>query len=63
VQQVIRALAITAALFISACSMLNSLKPTNEQVRHDPQRTVYRSADGDTNEKVNLPPAQKVPGE
>ena len=59
-KQIAPVVAIVGTFFIAACSMF---APTNEQVRQEPSKTVYKPADDTINERPNLAPAQKVPGE
>lgn len=52
---------MVGVLLIGACSMVG---PGVEEVRKEPAKTVYRSADESTAEAPPVvPPKQKVPGE
>lgn len=52
--------AIAGSVLLGACGMFG---PMGEQVRDQPQKTVYKSADEADEESPNLAPVQKVPGE
>jgi hypothetical protein len=56
----IAAIALVGSIFFGACGILN---PTGEQVREQPQKTVYKAADETESDRPNLAPTQKVPGE
>jgi len=51
---------LAGSIFVGACGMF---KPTGEQVREQPSKTIYKAADETESERPNLTPAQKVPGE
>jgi hypothetical protein len=50
-------------MLFSGCTYLHSLKPSDEKVRQESNKTVYRSKEETPNERVNIAPSQKVPGE
>jgi len=58
----IAAIALVGPMFFGACGLIG---PAGEQVREQPQKTVYKAADEAETEgdRPNLPPVQKVPGE
>jgi len=58
----IAAVALVGPMFFGACGLMG---PAGEQVREQPQKTVYKAADEaeSQGERPNLPPVQKVPGE
>src|SRR5207245_10854477 len=61
-KSMIAAIALVGPMFFGACGLIG---PGGEQVREQPQKTVYKAAyeaesEGD---RPNLPPVQKVPGE
>jgi hypothetical protein len=56
----IATIVLAGSIFLSACGMF---KPTGEQVRKEPQKTVYKASDETESDRFNLAPAQKVPGE
>jgi hypothetical protein len=60
VNRIVFALAIAGTLFLSACGFFGS----GEEVRQQPRRTVYRSAEEiPTDEPIIVPKKEKVPGE
>ncbi len=61
-KSMIAAIALVGPMFFGACGLIG---PAGEQVREQPQKTVYKAADEAETEgdRPNLPPVQKVPGE
>jgi hypothetical protein len=51
---------LAGSMFLAACGMMG---PAGEQVRQQPQKTVYKSADETEPDQAKLAPVQKVPGE
>jgi hypothetical protein len=56
----ITAIALAGSIFFGACGMFG---PSREQVREQPQKTLYKAADETDDDRPNLAPVQKVPGE
>jgi predicted small secreted protein len=54
------AIILAGSMFLAACGMMG---PAGEQVRQQPQKTVYKSADETEPDQAKLAPVQKVPGE
>jgi hypothetical protein len=61
-KSMIAAIALVGPMFFGACGLMG---PAGEQVREQPQKTVYKAADEAESEgdRPNLSPVQKVPGE